>query len=434
MISRALTLSRTYMFPTLFEGVIFLYFITLSADLLNVEIGLFKAKLNHLLALLLGISVLASKKVLVIERKIVQSFFVILVSLALSMFLSSYFERCLGYLCIYLFYFLFYFIIPFNLVLHEESSKIFKLYGFSFACVGVFAFLQLALSLLGIDPPYVQQKIQEIARPNGFSYEPSYYALYMTIFVMWWNAKKLLAPTFFLGKRDVLRFLLVNGLLLLSTATSAFFSYFVFAFVFLVFPLKDFPWAKRNFLKVSLVFTICFLIPAAIFWSFYLTTFFKFFTFEFYLHHSFAERWESIKNCFQIFLSHPFFGVGLGGISPLLFQEGKGQSSSYDLEEISIFEPSNMFTEMLASLGVVGFFSFLFLSYAFFSKFLQVVRNPFINKEEKKLATAFFLSLITIILALQFNQGLFRGYIWVHAALTYGYLQRLSNTNRVPSM
>jgi hypothetical protein len=408
------------------DVLLFLYFFTLSADLLHLEIGLFKVKINHLVALLLGICVFTRKKTLMVERKLFLSFCFILGSMVFSALFSPYFNRCLGYLFVYLYHTLFYFIIPFNLILREDAERVLKLYFLSFICVGVFAFLQFGFSLGGIDLLFVQQKVGFIARPNAFSYEPSYYALYMTIFVMFWNARQLLDATSFSSKKIVC-FLFVNSLLLVSTAASAFFSYFIFAAVFLTFSLKDYPWAKKNFLKASLLWIISFLCTAFIFWSFFLTTFLKFFSFEFYLHHSFAERWQGIENCWQLFLTHPFFGVGLGGISPWLFQEESGRSSFYELEEISLFEPSNALTEMLASLGLVGLFSFIFLAFIFLRKFFQVLKNSLIDEDKKKLAIALFISLVTLLLTLQFNQGLFRSYIWVHAALTYGYLNLSAN-------
>jgi hypothetical protein len=64
-------------------------------------------------------------------------------------------------------------------------EKIFKIYFFAFIAVGFHAFLQLFLFLFGIEDPFFpSERGLALIRPRAFSYEPSYYALYQSAFVL----------------------------------------------------------------------------------------------------------------------------------------------------------------------------------------------------------------------------------------------------------
>jgi nitric oxide reductase large subunit len=106
------------------------------------------------------------------------------------------------------------------------------------------------------------------------------------------------------------------------------------------------------------------------------------------------------------------------------------EESVYDLkmetlQEFEAFDPTNCFTEVLASLGIAGLLAFVYLGYVFYRSFHEITKDPSIDLESKKIATALFLSLVVMIVALQMNQGLFRPYVWIHAAVVYGYFQRV---------
>jgi O-antigen ligase len=155
-----------------------------------------------------------------------------------------------------------------------------------------------------------------------------------------------------------------------------------------------------------------------------LNTLFKFFYFGF-SHGSFAARWEGIVACCKMFIKHPILGAGLGGVSTERFQE----ESTYDfkmitLQEFEAYDPTNSLTEVLASLGLVGLMAFIYLGIVFYRAFQDVIKNDAIDLSVKKTATALFLSLAVMIIALQMNQGLFRPYVWIHAAVVYGFLFR----------
>ncbi len=414
-------------YVNLFYILVFAYFFTLSADLLNIKVLLYKVKLNHVISLaLLGVLGL-SEKAFFFPKKLVLSFSLIFISLSVSSLLGAHTSRCLGYLGVYLFDFIAYFLVPFNLIYQFKEEKILKLYFASFFAVGSYALFQLCISSFGITDPFATQKIGNLTRPNGFSYEPSFYALYMCGYVMFYNAYCILEKT----TKKTLFLLLINAFLLLSTSTGGFFGYFIFFSVFLLICLKKplkglFPKAKKRLLNIFLSFGAFFVLFTSLFPYLTKQYFLKFF-FMGFKHHSFYERWVSIVNSLKVFAENKWFGVGLGGVGPTIYGEKNGGMtfySSLSLEELEIYDPKNVLTEILASLGLFGFLSFAILGWTFIRLFNLFLKTSSISKEDKKRGCGLFISLVTCIIVLQFNSGLFRSYIWVHAAITFAYLYK----------
>ncbi len=388
----------------LFYILVFLYFITLSADLLNIQLYLYKVKLNHLFSL--GLLLCLGSRILTISKAILTPFLLILGSLIISMLFSVHKGRCLGYIGVYLFDFIVYFLVPYNLINKFDREKILRIYFVSFQVIGCYALFQLIISFFGVKDPFAVQSIGSLTRPNGLSYEPSYYALYMCFGVMFCNALHIL------GSKQKLLF--NNVLLLVSTSTGGFFSYFIFFFVALFFKntKQRLLSLYASFVGFFLLITLCF---PQIVKNYFLKLFFYGFAFE-----SFSERWYGITNAVKVFLANPLFGVGLGGVGPYLFLENQGYSAT-KLQEMERYDPTNVATEILASLGIFGFLCFSILAISFFSLFRKI-------KPQNQTATALFIALITSLIVLQFNQGLFRSYIWVTGGITFGYLSSLQHS------
>jgi O-antigen ligase len=417
-----------------FYFFVFLYFFTLAGDLLNIQVSLFKVKLNNVVAVCLLLILLCGKRLLVLHRDILIAFLWILSSLLLSAAGSLHKMRCLGYVAVYFFEFINYFILPFNLVYQLSERAVFKIYFCSYVCVGVYAASQFVLSIAGIRDPFVGQWIGPLARPHAFVYEPSYYALYMCAFVMFYNALYVFERRSIRGSGNVVRLVAVNVLLILSTSTGAFFAYaFFFCAAFFFRLLRRVRQHVTHFgkklFKVFYVLFSVFSVIAVVFTAFFLTYFFKFFTGNFSDHGSFATRWEGIENCWHLFLQHPFLGVGLGGVGPYLYAEHYGIADPdvirrLTLSEIEKFDPTNALTEILGSLGLYGACAFAFLVARFAQLFNRTMALPALSPEKRAFALSLMLSLVVVVLVLQFNQGLFRNYLWAHAAMTYAYLLR----------
>jgi O-antigen ligase len=337
-------------------------------------------------------------------------------------------ERSCGYIGIYLFNFIFYFLLPLNLFQVFDSAKILKTYSMAFCCIGLYAIFQIIFSLFGLFDPFALQRVGALARGQAWTYEPSYYALYITAYVMFKNATALLKVNDKLVWKDIAKLLGVNCMLIASTSTGLIFSYPIFCAVTFWLSLLKPLRASLTFVKWRIVKFIAFCCAfcgmlSILFWDIVKWSFFKFFYFGFQNHGSFTIRWDGIVACWKIFLEYPFFGIGIGGVGPYYFIK----NAYYDtvpqtLTEVELYDPTNVFTEVLASLGLVGMIGLVMLAWAFYRAFRKVITSSAVSAEEKNTSQALFISLIVLLIVLQFNQGLFRPYIWIHAGVVYGYL------------
>jgi O-antigen ligase len=416
--------------------LIFLYFLFSSGELLHVVVYIFKPKISHFLGVLLFGYLCFTFRRITLPRSILYPSLWLLFSMLISALLSAHPLRSCIYTGVYFFNFVFYFLIPVNLFQLFDSKTIIKVYSLAFVCLGLYAFSQLVFSLFGIYDPLATQRVGPIARGQGWTYEPSYYALYMTAFVMFRNALAIFGPKTGFSLKRAFKLLGVNCFLLVSTSTGVIFTYPVFCLVSLgmtlVRPIRRVASnARKRIFKFIAICCVLGSVLSCLFWEYFVLSFFKFFYFGFESHGSFTARWEGIVSCLKTFFEHPMLGVGAGGIGPYLFTK----NSFYDtnpvsLQEVELYDPTNVFTEILASLGIVGFIGFAVLSYVFYRSFKKVIVSSQISQLDKIIAASLFISLITILFVLQFNQGLFRPYLWIHAGVVYGYLQRLNNSIR----
>ncbi len=413
-----------------FSLLLFFYFLSSSGEQLHAVVGVFKPKIGHLVALLLLGWIFLERKPWSFPRPLLKPSLLILGSLAISALCSVAKARSLGYIGVYLLNFGFYFFLPFQILQTIDLNRFFRIYWGSFLIVGLYAALQVGLSIFGIYAPFTLQKIGSLARGQAWTYEPSYYALYMVPYVMFHNG-------IFLLQEGRLRFKSLklfgqNMLLAVSTSTGLIVSYPVFFGVVLFATFTKFlrsfqSLLWKNLKKAILAFSLSVGLFTALFYEITLHSLFKFFYFGIE-HLSFVARWDGIVASTKVFLTHPLLGVGLGGVGPYLFQK----ESLYDLkittlEEFEAHDPTNCLTEILASLGLIGLIAFISLAALFHHTFRDVIEDISIDAFSKKTAIALFFSLIVMVIALQMNQGLFRPYIWIHAAVVYGYLYRLKS-------
>jgi len=398
--------SRRFLFLLLL-----LYFLASTADLLHITIALFKVKVGLIIPLLLFPLI----KIWQIPKPLFYAFLLLLLSQTLSAIFGTAPLRSFEYLGIYCLNFLLYFLLPYNLVQTVDLRLFFRSYWRAFCLVGLFATCQLLFSLFGIYVPFSLQKAAGLVRGQAWLYEPSYYALYMTAYTMFHNALA------FLRKASPLKLLGQNLLLAVSTSTGLIVSYpaLFFSLGALV------PTARKKLKFGILIFFLTLAGVTLFFHEIALETVFKFFYFGL-SHISFSDRWTQAVSSFSVFLDHPFFGVGLGGIGPYLFAKASAYYAPITtLSELDGFDPTTCFTELLGSLGLFGLFAVFNLLVLFYRSFRSVMADPFLSVETKQTATALFLSLAITVLALQMNQNLFRPYIWIHAAVVYGYFRRV---------
>ncbi len=411
--------------------LLFSYFFTLHADQLSLHLGGYTIRANNLFTFsLIGLLIVRAQLFTPrISRDLFLGLLGILCSILISLSLSPFKSRSLLFCGWYGMIAMGYCVLPY-LFFQWYGERVFKLYFLSFLIVGFCAVLQLLLACGGIYFFVTEKLFTTLARVNGFAYEPSYYALYLTPFVMMVNFHFLTGsdqPLYCFKRVNKKILFLVNGLYLVSTSTSTVFAYFVFLLILLI---QRYSFIVYRRLWLSITALVCLgagltLLLPELMVSFYLKFFFSGTS-----HHSFMERWERISDVWNIFLRHPWCGVGLGGIpSYLLDAWTRGDLAFFSTRIASIysingnplkmFEPSNVFTELLASLGILGVSFFLFLFVGLYKQMKRAyVYQPI-------LASNLWVSLLVTACTLQINQGLFRTYIWVHFALTYALLESM---------
>jgi len=424
VLSSTATLKRSFAL-TVFFTLLFFYLLFSSGEQLHLVLGIYKPKIGHIVALVLFGWVMLHKWAWKLERRMLIAFAFILASLVLSAVFGAAPLRSFGYVGVYLFNFCVYFFLPLQIVMNMDLDRFFRIYWGSFLVVGSYAALQVALSIFGVYDPLALQRVVMIARGQAWTYEPSYYALYMIPYVMFHNGAALLREHKLPNSR--IKLFCQNMLMVISTSTGLIVSYPIFLVSILFKMLNPFQKeVRQKFAKMLTTSLISLGLFTVLFYEIALHSIFKFFYFGFLAHWSFWARWQGIVASFETFFKHPLIGVGLGGESVKRFR----QESVYDfkletLGEYEAFDPSNCFTEVLASLGIIGLLAFIYLGIVFYKAYQEALSDPAINESAKKIATALFLSLVVMIVALQMNQGLFRPYVWIHAAVVYGYFQRI---------
>lgn len=425
-----LRFKKRSLLDSLITSLTFFYFFTSCADKLNFHLLVFKGKANNLIAMILFVLLFVKYRRIALHKLLAIPIGLICFSIFISSTMSPFIMRSMGYNVVYLIELVLYFLLSYNLMFHLEKELVFKLFFLGAFFVGAHAFLQLFLSLFNLYEPFVSQYLLGgLARPSSFAYEPSFYALYMSAFAMYFNFFFLFSkePLSIYDKKNLLLF---NFYLLLSTSTGAFFSYFFMFFLALLFILFFktkwiAPYLSKRVLSVMGVFAIFSLIMGVVFNDFVSNYFFKFFRINFATHHSFADRWNGIVNSIQVFLEKPLFGVGIGGIGPYLYYKKNEvyQQTMLSLKQCEIYDPMNVATELLASLGIFGVIAFSFLFFSTLSLLKTLLRSTCALKSKREVLCLFF-SLLVVLLTLQFSQGLFRNYIWIHFGLLCGLIHR----------
>lgn len=427
---------------------VFFYFLTLSVDLISIDIAIFKLKLSHLVGFLTLAFLASIRKGVFFERRYLLLFSVIFVSMLISSLHSICFFRSLVYCVIFLFTIFAYFFVPINIVQLFDENKILRLYIASYLIIGSYAALQFFGSMVGLELPFSVQKVLFV-RGSAFTHEPSFYALYAIPFVSFLNARWLLTKVHNRNNKTLcsplqrreerlrsLRLFFANVCLLVSTSTTAVLSYLTFFIVVLFLKMNPlnrlyFKGFRIKLLKFFSVSLVGFALSVCLFFELFKRTFLKFF-FTGIEHESFQDRFTGIKLAFNAFLENPTFGLGLGGVGPYLYKNeyypGFGQQI-LEVDRLGLvkFEPTNVFTEILSSVGAAGFLGFSLVFFLIWKSFRKILNEQRISPTERINILSIFISMIVMLVCLQVNQGLFRAYIWVHLGIGVGYVAKINS-------
>jgi len=419
----------------IFLWLVFLYFLVLSGDRLEVQVGAYSIKIARVVSVGLFFAMLVSNRFRMIEKTLFYCFLWILSAFLISSCFSGAFLASIGGCGAGLIAYVCFFLVPLNLMRLFDKDKLLRVYFLSFVCIGVHALMQCLLSFFGIIESFASQTIgaTQVVRGQSWLFEPSYYALFATPFAFFLNTRRLLKST---QGPNLITVLGANFLLLVSTSTGAFFCYFIFFFLCLCFSCcslvkRHFPGFVRRVCRFAAAFLVCMGALGICFKHLFLHTFLKFFYIGLFLHWSFNERYDKIVECWNIFCSAPFFGIGLRSIEHHLYLSSHFNTeillnADFQWKELFAgYTATNVLMELLASLGLFGFSAFVVLGIVIVRLFCGTIRDARVALEDKKTLFSLFLSVLMMLICLQFNQELFRNYVWAHMGISVGYLLKV---------
>ncbi|MCH9703491.1 MAG: hypothetical protein K0U13_01735 [Chlamydiae bacterium] len=443
-----LNVGKAFNFMTL---CLFAYFVTLHADRLSFVIG-YRVRINNIISFIFLLIMLfylgkASAKM---DRLLLLFLLGMLGMTVVSCICSPYRTRCFWYLLQMGYTLLCYFWLPYQFFSVFGKERVFRIYSYSFVVVGIFAFCQ---GFWLAQKPEVLSYLPLFDRPYAGTFEPSYYALYFTPFMVLQNVLYFANPV----KNWPLRLFIiaVNFLFCISLTTSILFAYIAFIATILLFSRY-----RSQGLKFACYLGLL-LIPVSIFYPGKLgDNWIKLSKGR--KHHSAWDRWHGIDQNIALFKQRPLVGYGYGGIQPAKIEQGLVLPRfKNNLRELTYkdAESTNVGTEVLASFGILGGLSFAIFFIAISALYLKRQRkvlnrlkyaDPIVYSEyqnryryrgsilyKSKSKTqqprqqlmilwegeALFISLIVMLVTWQINQSLVRNYCWTHIAIVCAYLK-----------
>lgn len=419
----------------------FLVFTLAPIDIaLNIKISGFNLRLGLLAMVILTalLGTVIAKDILLKKQKLTLPLYLILLLVVAVINLlfvpnSVYIPRGLVYALTLL---LFVFLISFSVNTREYISleKIVDIYVLSFLLHALLGAVQFIL-FYGFGINFF---MMQLGRINGLTYEPSYYVTYLvpgtiliTLMALFLNEKRGRIIFYSLTASLVLLVLIfsTSKIGIVETVTVILLAILVGVFLKLFKVLKEVN-LKRN-VSYFVAFTVFF---AAIFYvSGNIGSIINFlFPGKGEERISYLEKTEKVlasskeasfdirlgqfKETLGIALENPLLGKSLGGVAPYrALKHGMNPKNNDDVKQ---FEGMNIFAEMLAGFGIIGFLLML--------GFIILISYDGVRLGIKALASNYRVSIILIGLVLgfllelfflMFNQNVLRLYLWNHITL-----------------
>lgn len=303
----------------------------------------------------------------------------------------------------------------------EQVEWLMRWYLYSFLVVALFGIWQFVAPLIGVGAPLVMQWWipDRLARVNGFSYEPSYFATYMLI--GWVLSAALVQHESHVLPRRHLRIVLAacTVAMIVSSSRSA---WLVTALWWAQYPLRLGLRLLRGrvslqalgyslALAIVLIAAVLVLLAVGPRNALFLlagtgiegsTT------------HSLAARSGAAFDTFRVFVDSPFVGYSLGGVAAAIGHLHGVTVTTF--EDAKFFEGNTVFLEVLAASGVVGFLAFAAYLYALIVRPFRLAATV-TARGPRSLIIAMTWALVFVLVMLQFNQNILRPYLWIHIAV-----------------
>lgn len=132
---------------------------------------------------------------------------------------------------------------------------------------------------------------------------------------------------------------------------------------------------------------------------------------------SFGPRIEEFRKTIIVALENPIIGTSLGGVAPhKAVKSGVDPKSNLD---VKMFEGMSIYAEILAGLGIIGFL--IFVAFVLKLTYDSLKTSFMLMKEDEVFKSVIVFSLLSGLLvelvALSFNQNILRFYLWNQIAV-----------------
>ena len=290
-----------------------------------------------------------------------------------------------------------------------------KTYLDSFIFVSILGMMQLVLYAVGINFYVTQNWTTRLARINGFSYEPSYYATYLLMGLVTYACLLIANESAWISKTKLQHGLVcVTVALIMSSSRMGWLMVVLFIGWELFYLFIKIALTNRHIQKktLSLIVLSAVIVALGVFFVVKILKLdFSMFTAGLGIGggstHSSGPRIEGLIKCIDIFKESPLWGYSLGGVDPMIARhDGVVYSTLNNGAAMSIGG------EILVAGGVVGLIPFALY-----------FMNLLIGKTYSKSSTltnvikALRMAMLFELAILCFNQNILRPYVWWHIAI-----------------
>jgi len=310
---------------------------------------------------------------------------------------------------------------------------ILKIYFYSFFAVSIFGLYQLLLPfLIGDKTPFVKQWWQQytIARINGFSFEPSFFATYLLMgcfiwFILW------------LRNNDIIKYksiivITISLVIVLSSSRIGWIG-IVMMVAYGLYEFIGHHIVTRKFTVQGMKFFIAFSMLVLVGIIAFLVIISNQETFKFLFkgtglfgttEYTYSMRNDRTMETIKVFLDKPsniIIGVGPGGVGAYI------NRSPESFTKLWATEPNNITAEILASVGIIGFGIFVWFIAGIFKRLWILYKNNNVVRRYRTVCLALFSGLAIELIILQFNQNYLRPYLWLHIGICIATVNVLEN-------
>jgi hypothetical protein len=302
----------------------------------------------------------------------------------------------------------------------SDVELVFRWYLYSFGLSAIIGLMQFIMPIVGLHPPLVTEWWIEgrLARINGLTYEPSYFASYMLTGWVLIDYLRMNGTTVMSSRWLNCLFVLVTASMLLSTSRVGWLMMIVWWI------LRSYWQMQSRGMSLKYARSVLAVLCSSVILLTLTASYFElqgsdllFLTGGLGIvdetgEHSTIGRLEVAGETFQVFKHNPFIGVSLGGIAPAIGQL-RGEDVN-DQDAAKQNEGQCITAEVLAASGIIGIWPYLLYLWDIL---VVPIRSCTRASGPAVLAKGLCWSLIALFTILQFNQNILRLYLWFHIAL-----------------